>query len=282
MSHQVLRANPALVTATFLNTLGIVVDPGTVLVTVTRLDGTAVVSGVPTTSGTGANARNYLLTATHTALLDTLTVTFASASLSQDVAISVEVVGAFLFSETEARAFDAAAMSDETSYSDAAIQRMRARITDEFESITGIGFVPRYRRDAFVGADDARMPRSVETYSNGVWTAYSVDDLADVLVEYDALRRRARGVFPMGYANVRVGYEYGMSPTPFDISEAALWALRYYLVPTNVDPRALSISNDIGTTNLWTPGVSGRGEAIHAMPETDRILKLYRSTVGVY
>ena len=293
MPAMVLRANPATVTALFVNTAGVTVDPGTVLVTVTRLNGTAVVTDAATTSGSGAAARTYTLTSSHTALLDTLTVTFASASLSQSVSETVEVVGALLFTEAEARAFDGGAMSNQSTYTDAAIEEARARITDQFETICGVSFVPRYRLDTFNGLGGAYLLlprqkvtaiRSVEYRSSGAatWTAYDSDDLADLYIEpWGELLRESRGTFLSGRRNIRVGYEHGFTTPPYDVKRAALMALKYELVPSNVDPRAISISSEVGSTQLWTPGISGRGTAIHPLPEVDRVLKLHSYTVPV-
>ena len=292
MSAMVLAANPATVSATFYNTAGTVVDPGTVTVNVTRLDGTAVVTGAATTSGTGAAARTYTLTSSHTATLDTLTVTFVSSSLSQSVSESVETVGAHLFTEAEARAFDGGAMT-EAKVTDAALEEARARITDQFESICGVSFVPRYRIDTFNGLGGAYLMlprhkvtsiRSVEYRTSGAatWTAYDSDDLADLYVEpWGELLRESRGTFLSGRRNIRIGYEHGFTQPPYDIKRAALLAARYELVASNINDRAISITTEQGSEQLWTPGISGRGTAIHPLPEVDRVLKLhmYRTPV---
>jgi hypothetical protein len=286
MPAMVLAANPATVTAVFKDTSDTTVDPGTVTVNVTRLDGTAVVTGAATTSGTGAAARTYLLTSTHTALLDTLTVTFASASLSQSVSETVEVVGAFLFTEAEARAFDGGAMT-EAKVTDAALEEARARITDEFESICGVSFVPRYRLDTFSGLGYVNLAlhrmkvtdiRSVEYRTSGAatWTAYDADDLADIYIEdHGWILRESRGTFLTGRRNIRIGYEHGFTQPPHDIKWAALKAARDELIPSNINDRAISITTEQGSEQLWTPNYSGRGAAVHKLLSVDTVLQRY-------
>lgn len=288
MAAHVLRANPATVSATFYDTAGVVVDPGVVTVTITRLDGSVVVADAATT-GIGATARSYVLTAAQTETLDTLSVVFTSASLSQRVTETVEVIGALLFTIDEARVFEGAVLASTTTYPTATIEEARARIMEQFETICGVSFVPRYRLDVFGGDGRSTLTlsrmrvtgiRSVEARASGgvTWTAYSADDLADLSVnEWGELVRETRGVFVSGRRNLRVGYEYGYTTPPHDIKRAALQTLKYELVASNVDPRAISISGDMTTTQLWTPGLSGRGTAIHPLPEVDRTLRLYMS-----
>jgi hypothetical protein len=285
MPAQVLRANPATVSVQFVDTSGTAANPGTVTATVTNLAGETVAT--PSVSGSGTGARSITLTSADTADLDTLTVTFDSSDASiANVTETVEVVGALLFTETEARAFDGGAMAGAT-YTDAMIDEARARITDQFETICGVSFVPRYRLDTFSGDGGGyllmdRMKvtsiRSVEARSSGAatWTAFDADELADLYIEpWGELLRESRGTFLSGRRNIRIGYEHGFTTPPYDVKRAALMTLAYELKKSQVDPRAISISDEMTTTQLWTPGISARGAAIHPLPEVDRILKLH-------
>src|SRR5690349_811749 len=71
-------------------------DPGTVTISVTRADGTVLVAVGTGTSGSGTNPRTFQLTTTHTALLDTLTVTWTSTTKGT-LTSYLEVVGGFHF-----------------------------------------------------------------------------------------------------------------------------------------------------------------------------------------
>jgi hypothetical protein len=82
---------------------GTVVDPGTVTIGITRADGTSLVAAGTATAGSGTAARTFNLTTTHTALLDSLTVTWTS-TLKGTLVSYLEVVGGFLFNLADARA----------------------------------------------------------------------------------------------------------------------------------------------------------------------------------
>lgn len=275
--------------ASFYNDDGTLVDPGTVTVKITDVVGNTIVAAGTATAGTGTAARTYALAAQ--AELDILTVTWTSSTYGAFVQ-TVEVVGGFLFTVREARTFDNNALANTTTYTSAAIDETRARITDEFESITGVSFVPRYRRDVLDGHGDEtlalprreiRAIRSVETRASGGvdWTAFDADELADVFLGWDYIHRETLGSWSSGVRNLRVGYEHGYSTPPYDIKQAALLALSYYLTAKNLSDRAISLSTEFGTQQLWTPGVSGRGSAVHPLPEVDRVLRSYMTRLPV-
>lgn len=293
MPAMVLQSQPATVSVQFTDTAGSPANPGTVTVDVANLAGTALVTDAATT-GSGTSPRVYTLSSSLTATLDTLALTFDSDDASiANVIETVEVIGNHLFTITEARAFDGAAMTSTVTYPTATIAEARARITDQFEAICGVSFVPRYRLDDLNGTGETslilpRMQitdiRSVSTRDAGgaTWTAYDADDLADLYYEsWGYLLRETRGTFLSGRKNVRIGYEHGYAQVPWDIKRAALMTLRYELVDSNYSDRTISIANEFGSTQFWTPGVSGRGSAIHPLPEVDRILRLYMNRVPV-
>lgn len=268
-------------------------DPGVTTVGVVNDAGTTVIASGTATTGTGTAARSVAFTTTHSANLDRLTVTWTSATYGASTAI-VEVVGAWLFTIAECRAFDGGAIQQARPIPEAtAIEEARVRILDEFEMLTGVAWVPRYRRDIYSGdglttlflpTGRVRAIRSAENraYGQATWTAVTADELADLYYEpWGLLRRESLGTFLSGSRNWRIGYEHGADQPPLDIKRAALMAARYELIPSNISERAISISNEMGTTNLWTPGLSGRGRAIHPLPEVDRILRAHDERVPV-
>lgn len=274
-SPHIVRDSAVTVTVTFD------ADPGSTTVAVTALDGSVVVaSGAAGTTAT-ATERTVALTGTHTADLDTLTATWTTTNLGT-LTTRHEVVGAHLFSVAEARA-TSTALASTSNYPTAKIEAVRAQILDEFERITGRAFVPRFHYARYPGDGTAylslhTMPllsvRSVETYSSGAWTAYDEDELADVIVEWSALRRDAYGYFTAGYRNVRVGVEYGYEQTPGDIKEAALTVLRYKLLEPNQTERALSQTTDMGTIQLSTP--NPERNRWYGLPLVDAVLAEYQ------
>lgn len=272
----ILQGSGVTVTATFYSD-GTATDPGATTVAVTNLAGdTVVASGAA--GGTGTS-RTVTLDSDDTADLDTLTVTWTTTNLGT-VTTTHEVVGAFLFTVAEARAFDSNALSSVSKYTTAAIEEARARILNEFEEITGVAFVPRYRRAVYSGTGAATLfldrmfvtsLRSVETRSEATWTAYTADDLADVMIEpWGHLTRDLRGTFITGHRNVRVGFEHGYDAPPLDIKRAALIVCRYELVEQNVTDRTLSLSTEFGTTQLSTP--NPERHRWYGIPRVDTVL----------
>lgn len=288
---QLLRGLAATIEATYTNAEGVAVDPGVVTVTITRLNGTAVATAAAT-SGSGAAKRTYTLSGSVTADLDTLTVVWSSVTLGT-ITATYEIVGAFLFTVAEARAFDdkhLGTIDNEAEpttylYPTALIEAERERIAEEFERICEVSFIPRYRMVTLSADDDGtiRLPdmqvqaiRSVETRSGSAWTAFSADDLTDLVFDSAGLvARDTRGIFPTGNRLVRVGYEYGFPTVPLQIRRAALLTARYSLAVSWTSARTITASNEFGTQQYWTPGYSGRGSAIHELPEVDKILRQF-------
>lgn len=285
----ILTGSAVTLSAQFMSD-GVAADPGVTTLGITRQGDAPTIASGTATAGTGTNPRTYALGAAMTGDLDLLTVTWTTTNLGT-VTTTHEVVGAFLFTVAEARAFDNAALASTTKYPTATIEEARARITDEFEGICGVSFIPRYRTVTVNGTGrsglvldrmEVTAVRSVETRSGAVWTAYTTDELDDVLVEsWGLITRDTLGTFASGNRNVRIGFEHGYAAVPLDIKRAALMALRYELVSNDVSSRAISISNDQGTTQLWTPGISGRGSAVHPLPEVDRVLQQHIAKVPV-
>lgn len=280
MPAQVLRSQPHIVSVSFPS------DPGVVTVTITRLDGTALVTDAATTAAD--NDRTYTLSAAQTATLDTLSLAFTSGTLGT-ITETVEVVGALLFTVADARAFDAALT--ESRFPDAVIEDARARITDEFETICGVSFVPRYRLDTLSGTGYVNLAlsrmkvsaiRAVEYRDAGsaTWTAYSADDLSDIYIEdYGWILRESRGSFVSGRRNLRVGYEHGFTTPPLDIKRAALIVCRYELLESNATDRTISMSTEFGTTQLSTP--NPERNRWYGIPRVDTVLAGHQYTIPV-
>lgn len=282
-SEHILRGAAATLEVTFYAD-GVVADPGVTTVSVTRLDGTAIVTGAAT-SGAGAAARTYALGAEHTAELDVLTVAWDSATYGT-VEQTIEIVGAFLFTLREARAWDSGTLANTATYPAMAIEDARQAITDEFERVAGVSFIPRIRQATVDGDGTSglflpdirvRAIRRVETLDPATlaWAAYTADELATVALAGVGRISLSAGTFPAGRANVRVTYETGYDAPPAPVRDAALAYLRYRLVGANLQSRAISATNDYGSEQYWTPGLSGRGTAMNPLPHVDMVLRQY-------
>lgn len=246
---------------------GVVVDPGAVTVTITRANGTAVVTG-GTASGSGAAARTYSLTAAQNNLLDTYTATWVSAT--RTMVTYAEVVGGYLFSTA---ALDSL-LQTPSNYTAAQKFAVRTRVENDIEKAIGWTYVPRYAYETvnapaygnlYLSHQPLRALRSVETRSGTTWTTVTTgyyDYSANALTGYS---------WPYGYRNVRVGYEYGEDYPPQDVSDAAaLWA-KTRLVQGPVDDRELQrfIGDTGAVVSLSTPG---RGGSWSGIPDVDAVI----------
>src|SRR5215207_2274109 len=124
---------------------GVVVDPGTVTIVITRADGTSLVASTGT-SGSSTSPRTFNLTTTHTALLDRLTVTWTS-TLKGTLVSYVEVVGGFLFSLPELSAIKPTNQTWTTTQ----MTETRVSVEQALEDACAVAFVPRYSRETVNG-----------------------------------------------------------------------------------------------------------------------------------
>lgn len=273
-----------------------VVDPGTVTVTITDADGTAVVTAGATSGATTA-PRTYTLTPAQNASLTTYTAVWTSAGdgdaavvANSQVTTYAEVVGDLLFGLYEARQFDGAALSNQTIYTDADLIEFRALIADEFANRLGYPAGRRYKRVVVNGNGDDELLitgpdgesiiylssiRSISYRTSGTstWTAYTATELADVLVEpWGRITRETLGTFAAGRQNIRIGFEHGMTSQHRkwpEINRAAKLVLRDLIVKSNIDDRATSFSDEFGSrTFVVTAGIRG---AMFSIPEVNAI-----------
>lgn len=262
---------------------GVIADPGVTTVGVVDETGSVIIAAGTATSGSGAAGRTKTLTGSNTAALGRWTVTWVTTNHGT-LTTYAEVVGAHLFTIAEAIAFAKGAMAT-AGLTAAQIAAQRFAVMEDFESITGASFVPRWHRVVLDGSGNCRvfLPQlrilsliAIEERTRGTqtWTAFTEAQLDDTLIHRTgAIERESLGTFTAGTQNIRVTYSYGWASPPPMIREAALRAARHQGVYSPVNERAISISNEQGSTSLWTPGYSGRGSAIHPLPEVDRVLR---------
>jgi hypothetical protein len=241
---RILQSRPATLTALFEDQDGTTVDPGVVTVTVARADGTTVTTG--TATGTGAAGRSFALTSTHTALLDTLSVSWVSTTAGTVVA-EVQVAGGFLFTITEART----ALGD-VAYDAAKIREARTYAETELESALGYALVPRYRLETFSGCYRAGLLPPFASKIRSVTVdgyAWSADQIAAITPSDGSLFY----AWPGGHCTVVVGYEHGLTSLLPGATRTALSVAMDFLganTSTGIDPRATSIITVDGTVSL--------------------------------
>lgn len=273
------------------------VDPGDVTISMRTATGTDLVPAGTPMSGAGASPRDYPLTSSVTAQLDRLVVTIDSETYGSLDGL-LEVVGRHLYTIPEMRAYNDNALADTVKFPDSIIEMTRDRVTDEFEQITGVSFIPRYDlvvtsgpvQDSnhlllYKSSGDPALhiirvrSADVRTSSSTTWVALTTDQLADVFVsDYSSLYREAYGPWVTGVENTRVGFEHGYEITPLAIKQAAMILTRYLLVPTNLNSRALQEVGEFGTVLLATAGRFGDH---YGIPTVDSVLDRFTERVPV-
>jgi len=264
---------------------GAIADPGSTTLSVSDETGSVILASTAA-SGTGAAARTKALTSTHTAALGRWTVTWVTANHGT-LTTYAEVIGSHLFTIAEASTFAKSAMT-QAGLGAADIAAARFRVMEDFEGICAASFVPRWNRVILDGRGGKalHLPRlrilaitAIEERAFGgtTWTAFTAAELADVFIMADPptgrFARESLGTFTEGMQNWRITYSYGRAYAPAMIRAVALKAARHEAVYSPVNERAISISGEMGSTQLWTPGFSGRGSAVHPLPEVDRVLR---------
>lgn len=256
-------------------------------VTYTGIDetGTTVFSGTASANGSG----NYSFTVTPQTQLNRITVTWTGtwSGQTQTVTEYIEIVGAHLFTETQARAFHDSAMANTTTYPDARIAEHRDRITDQFERLCSVSFVPRYERDRLPGtgtrqliATKRRITSIISATING--TTQTVGDLVTLPAHTDIIHHttntwtKGTDTNPL---NVTVEYVHGWDTPPLEITRAALAVLRYQLVESNIGDRVVSLTDETGTMRLAQPGFRG---VYYGIPWIDRVLEDFNETIPVF
>lgn len=260
-------------------------------VTVVDAAGTVVITpALVIAVGGGSGKLRFIVTPDKTAQVDEwlATWTFTQGGVQQSVTTSPRIVGDVLFTLAEARGYDGGALGSSATYPDAAILAARDRIADAFAQICEVPFGARYARELLDGdgSESVRVAnqrvlavRSIRVRNGATWTAFSAEELADVIVyPRGMLYRETLGTFPAGRRNVEVAYEHGLQPVPAEIRLAALRLLRDQLVKSPLDDRATSQSGEFGTFALAT---AGRNGSYFGLPLVDEVLNRYRERVPV-
>jgi hypothetical protein len=275
-------------------------DPvGSVAVTVRDELGAILAQGAGDVAGDDSGLISFELDAGHVPTPRRLVVTWEiDGDPVETLTTWDEAVGELLFSIAAARAYDAAALGDAATYPASTIAEGRASIADEFREILGFNLGERWAWEVLDGPAAACVRLRGATKhvralggawyrarGSSDWTAYSDDDIADVLVsETGELVRDSRGVWPSGPRTLRVAYLSGLVPIPGDLRTAALRVLRHRLVSSNLDDRATSQHSEFGAFTLATAGRrNAAGEVQHyGIPAVDVVLNRYRRrAVGI-
>lgn len=188
-------------------------------------------------------------------------------------------------------------LDDVNRYSDALIDAAIALVEDELESATGVSFCGREftavldgsgTRDQYVQVGRPQTVTAASTSSTAlnaselsVYTSSTLtaQEIADLIVDERAGTIYRPVIWPSGRKNVTITGTCGFTESIGMVSTAVAKQVRYMLVDSPTQDRALSVSTEDGSTqNLIVAGVRGNRFAI---PEMNAIAETYRSQFGI-
>lgn len=270
---QVIRGQASTLTLTVYQD-GTAADEGTATFVTKDLDGNTIDSLAVTDNSDGT----YEVTVpikTDLALLEAYLSFDTGTILNQG---HIEIVGNVLFTEAQARAFDAARFSTASRFSDAEIAEERIRITNWLETQTGVSWVPRFRRVVLRGngSDRISLRDVVRGYgaSDGAGSSRDVNAVLAATIDGTAVSTGnieidgpylwlTSGVWsrPTRGANVVIDLEYGKTTPMAGADRIALIELSDRL-PTSRTPRTAVSGNDEFGSYGWDPQNNGRPSRI--------------------
>jgi hypothetical protein len=257
-------------------------DSNAVTVSATRLNGASLFTGL-TATRLSAGVYQMALTPTHTALLDTLklTWTYARSGAVMSDASFIEICGGFLVPLAALRK----RLPDVATYTTVDLLNARTDAEQAIEDEVGTAFVPRYAYEqiefgtrTFVGVSAGRVrlnkqrPRVVREVTFG-GISYNQAQLNQLLINVSGstVDLYAGPFGTVGY----IGYEYGYDFPPKPVVDAILDAAVFYAgqvggqTNAGIDPRATRIVTQDGTVELGGGGVTG-------IASVDSVIKRYR------
>lgn len=240
MAQRILRGAPATLTFEYLDADGVpTAAVGTMTVRVQRADGTDVLASGTSTTSPSTGLYQVSVPSSSTTTLDLLTATWTdSANTAGARTTEHEIVGGYLFSVSDVRAFDDS-LDDIDAIPNAAIIAARLEVETEAEWICDVAFTPHYARitldggggpDLVAGVQQVRTVRSCRILSSAgssSYTSLTSAQLAGLVVTKDGqIRRTDGGVFPDGLGNIVVEVEHGFTAPKSDMRTAALQRIR--------------------------------------------------------
>ena len=270
LQQRVLVNTPTTLTVVF-EVDGVATDPSpaTATVTITRADGTPLLTDEPATR-TAVGTFDVSLTAAQNDRVDALTVAWTS-SLGT-LTTFVEIVGGFLFTIAEARMTKP--LDDVATHPSQRIIDARTLAETALEEACSVAFVPRYFTERLDGKRDTDLLLS--TVRPLTITACTVDGVTVAPSELE-LYADGRVYRQAGWGTLRRGVTitgtHGYASPPPRVSRAAILLAKRFLIDSPVSDRATSLTTEDGTTQfLVTAGVR---QAVFDIPECNAVVELY-------
>lgn len=228
-----------------------------VAVVVTDAEDVEVVAGDATHDGAGGRYEFTLPPQPQVASLRVLW-TGAWDSVQQSAETFVEIVGAQLFSLAELRGFGDEKLTS-TAFTDEMLSEKRSEVTEFFEDVDDVSFVPRYGREILDGSGTSELRTAHRRVANlfGVTVAGAAlteDELADLEVYTTSVVKPNGRWRKTGRREILLRYQHGWDMPPARIRYAALVLARHELVTRDISDRMISFSNELGTVRLSVPG----------------------------
>ena len=266
---RILKDTDATVTQTFYVN-GTPTDVGSVTVTITRTNGTALYTAAATVNN-GDGTYDYTLTESDTDRLDLLRFDWLATASNQTLTSVVEVVGKHVVTEAQVRAFDPA-LNDPTAFPDADILRARDWATDRLEHWTHRSWIPRFRMGKYAGAGspilyavDAQQTRggssgqgSTTDLKSFITADMSGTTITTGVTIINGGFHRGSGTWNTATRadplNVTLEWAYGCDTLEDGVERVMLILVRLYLSRGQVAQDALSTSNDFETVRFILEG----------------------------
>ena len=244
--------------------------PGTTMVTVTRGDGTALVTNQPATvSGTVAS---YQLPPAATSRVDQLAAVFTAQDGRTRTEL-VDVVGGWVCRIADidgmlARGGNAA------SYPTDAKRAARAAAQELLEQACGVRFTPRYTRVAARGEGGTLLGTRVLLVRRVISARDAAGSALDV-TQATPIGEGGVVTNPLGWpvGPVTVELEYGLGAAPMDVVRACAVLASAWLADGPWDDRGWAVSDELGAMRLLTAGIGGAATSI---PEVESVIRRYR------
>lgn len=267
---------------------GTATDVGTVTIGIVDTDGNEVVA--PGTATASAVAGVYTFELPVQTEVKELVITWTDDDDQYQVEM-LSVIGGWLFTEAGLRAYYGADLASATAFTDAAIMVARDRITEEFEEICGVSFVPKYRRQTLLGngtsmiqADRYRIQEVLASTING--TTQTASDLTahPTLPYINHKTSQFTAPTAANPYNVTVSYRHGWDSPPGDIVRAAMALARHQLIKDSTGagvPETASSWSD-GTGQYVSYAANDQTMRWYGLPPVDNALRRYnlRSPLG--
>jgi hypothetical protein len=268
-NQRILQGTAATLTFHNLDADGVPADTaGSVTVGVLHGDGTtAITSGTATTHGAASSGLySVALPASQTSKTDLLTATWLDVASGQSFVTYHEVVGAYIFSMDDVRAFPT--LGSTSTYTNSVIIAKRAEVEDELEQIRNVAFVPRYARLVLDGNGNTeivtgltylrslRSAKILQSTGSSLSTAFTATQIAACEITFDGrIRRGDGGIWDYGVQNIVVEVEHGFTDWGADLRIACLTRLREKLnwPITAIPDRATAFSSPDGYSYNLNP-----------------------------